>query len=126
MRRHHTRWLMPTTFALATATAVAQGAPSSRSARPAADPLDATARVPRLVYESTLATYKRLGENEPLSWREANDRVGRIGGWRAYAREANAPDVPASTTPALKPADEAASMPKFKAMPGPYGGQKMQ
>ena len=24
----------------------------------------------------------------PLAWREANDAVERIGGWRAYAREA--------------------------------------
>lgn len=52
------------------------------------DPTDAAARVPPVVYVSPLpgaaaATPQRVG-----SWRDANDLTGRIGGWRAYAREA--------------------------------------
>jgi len=77
----------------------ASGTPLAKSAKPAADPLDATAKVAPLVYRSTLATYRRIGESESVPWREANDRVGRIGGWRAYAREANAPDPAASSPP---------------------------
>lgn len=123
MRRQHVCWLLPASFALATATAAAQGTPGSQAPRPAADPLDATAKVSPLVYRSALTTYKRLGDIEPLPWREANDRVGRIGGWRAYAREAQAPEAPASTTPAPRPAAESASAPMSKPMPAPHGGQ---
>jgi hypothetical protein len=32
------------------------------------------------------------------SWREANDTVNRIGGWRAYAREAKQPQSPPPAT----------------------------
>ena len=35
--------------------------------------------------------YRRLGD-ETHPWREANDTVNRIGGWRVYAREAQQPD----------------------------------
>lgn len=127
MRRHQARWLLPATLALAVAAAAAQGTPSSQAMRPAADPLDATAKVAPLLYKSALATYKRHGESEAVPWREANDRVGRIGGWRAYAREANAaeaPEAPASAAPVPQPGAEAA-VPMSKPMPGPHGGHKM-
>ena len=128
MRRHHTRWLLPATLTLATAIAAAQATPSSQAPPPAADPLDAKTNVAPMVYRSTLATYKRVGEIELVPWREANDRVGRIGGWRAYAREANAPEAPASTAPAPAPAAGSTSMPMRmpKPMPVPHGGHKMQ
>lgn len=73
-----------------------------------------------LVYRSTLTGYRRLGDDEPVPWREANDTVGRIGGWRAYAREAN---EPASAGPAVTtiPAAPAASTPS-KASPATHGG----
>ena len=125
MRRHHIRWLLPATLAMAAASAAAQGNPSPQPPRHTADPLDATAKVSPLVYRSALAAFKRLGETEPLPWREANDQVGRIGGWRAYAREANAPDAPAGASAAPLPAANAASMPTPKPMPGPHGGHKM-
>lgn len=41
-----------------------------------------------LAYPSALAAYKSYAEQPVSSWREANDTVGRIGGWRSYAREA--------------------------------------
>jgi hypothetical protein len=41
-----------------------------------------------LQYTSALAGYQAYSDQAVLSWREANDRVGRIGGWRAYAKEA--------------------------------------
>lgn len=101
MRHHHVRWLLPAMLALATATAAADGRPQPSATALLSDPLDATAAVPPLAHRSALHAYRRLDQNTALSWREANDRVGRIGGWRAYAREANAPeaDADAATGP---------------------------
>lgn len=75
--------------------AVAQGA-SSRDQ--SADPLDPQARVPAVTYQSPLQNYRRLGEDKLVPWSEANETVNRIGGWRAYAREAQQPQ-PAEPTP---------------------------
>jgi hypothetical protein len=79
--------LLPAALCIAAAAAQAQAA--VQPARP--DPLDAQAKVPALAYESSLATYRRSSNDKPLSWREANDNVARIGGWRVYAREAQQP-----------------------------------
>lgn len=65
---------------------------------PRPDPTDPGARVPAQSYRSPFADYKPLGETTVGDWRAANDEVGRIGGWRAYAREAQAPS-PAPTAP---------------------------
>ncbi len=77
----------------AAAVAHAQGAPG-RAER--ADPLDAQARVPAVTYQSPLAGYRPLGDDQRQSWKDANATVTRIGGWRTYAREAQQPDPPAS------------------------------
>lgn len=74
-------------------------------AAPRPQPLDADAPVPPLQYRSTLQTYRPLPELQPQSWRESNDRVGRIGGWRAYAREAHQPE----NTPAAAAAPASAT-----------------
>jgi len=71
-----------------------------------ADPLDAQARVPAVKHQSPLASYRRLGEDKPVSWKEANEAVTRIGGWRAYAREAQQPE-PAVSAPASRGAPAA-------------------
>jgi hypothetical protein len=78
------------------------------------DPTDAATRVPPVVYVSPLpgavaATPQRVG-----SWRDANDLTGRIGGWRAYAREAqdrgSGAAVPgAATAPPAAPVSPAAA-----------------
>lgn len=44
----------------------------------------------RLQYQSPIGAYQAYADQPVGSWREANDRVGRIGGWKAYAREAQA------------------------------------
>lgn len=44
-----------------------------------------------LGYHSTFDGYQRFADQQVGPWREANDTVGRIGGWRAYAREAREP-----------------------------------
>lgn len=45
-------------------------------------------QAPHLTYSSAFESYRSFNEEPVRSWREANDNVGRIGGWRVYAREA--------------------------------------
>lgn len=56
--------------------------------RPGANPADAAAPVPAVVPPSSFAGYRPHSEAKVAPWREVNDEVGRIGGWKAYAREA--------------------------------------
>ncbi|MBX9716055.1 MAG: hypothetical protein K2X42_05615 [Burkholderiaceae bacterium] len=110
---------------LATLT-TAQAQPAAAAARP--DPLDPKASVPTLRYESSFAQYRRLGEEKPVSWRDANDTVTRIGGWRVYAREAQQPDPAPTTAPESSPAAKPADTPpaaKPVPMPAGHGGHKM-
>lgn len=53
--------------------------------------LDPRAPVPPLQYRSAFSDYKPNAEAKVGAWRELNDTVGRIGGWRVYAREAREP-----------------------------------
>lgn len=53
----------------------------------------------QLQYVSPLRAYKAYADQPVESWREANDRVGRIGGWRAYAKEIQTGE-PAKEVPA--------------------------
>ncbi len=59
-------------------------------------------------YASAFDGYRGYQEQPVLSWREANDTVRSVGGWRAYAREAaGSATVPeggtAAATPVLRP-----------------------
>jgi len=107
------RWRMPRAahFALLTVSLLAalpaQAQPAATAARP--DPLDPTASVAALGYESSFARYRRLDDEKPASWRDANDTVTRIGGWRAYAREAQGSDP--APAPAPAPASASAKNP---------------
>ena len=102
---------------LAALTAHAQ--PAATAARP--DPLDPKASVPALSYVSSFSRYRLLGDEKPVSWRDANDNVTRIGGWRVYAREAQQPDP----APAVPAAPAAIPNDKAKPMPAEHGGHKM-
>lgn len=53
-----------------------------------------------LEYVSSFSDYRAYHEQAIRSWREANDTVGQIGGWRAYARESQAPEAGSTATPA--------------------------
>lgn len=88
------RWPCAPLAALCATALVAQAQPTAPSARP--DPLDPKASVPALRYASSLGAYpyRSAGDGKPIAWREANDTVNRIGGWRAYAREAQQPEPP--------------------------------
>ncbi len=72
----------------AVALAVVSGAAQSVLAQTRPDPLDAAAPVPPVRYESSLTRPAALQETAVGSWKDANETVNRIGGWKAYAREA--------------------------------------
>ena len=99
---------------LAAAGAVAQGtaAPATR------DPADPRVEAPPLVHRSPFATYRVFTGDGPGSWRGVNDEVARIGGWKAYAREAYEASKAAQPVPgdAAQPpaAPQEAGSPKAK------------
>ena len=59
----------------------------------------ATPSTSSLRYESVFARYQSYRDEKTGSWREANETVDRIGGWRAYAKEAQQPDSVAPIAP---------------------------
>ena len=52
-----------------------------------------TPATPQPVYRSAFEGYRSFTDEPVRPWRETNDTVGRIGGWKAYAREIQAPDA---------------------------------
>lgn len=122
-------WL-PASLTTLTALTV-QAQPGAPSARP--NPLDPLASIPTLRYQSSFSQYRRLDDGKLISWRDANDTVTRIGGWRVYAGEAQQPDAaplaaPSVSAPAPRPASPAPA-PKsdemVKPMPAGHGSHKM-
>lgn len=117
----HSRFLVAWTLSIAVAAplAWAQSAPGGVKA----DPQDANASVPKAIYRSSLADYRFFPDEKLGSWKQANDQVGSIGGWRAYAKEAQESEPAGGATPAVAgkpvPADRA------KPMQGRQGGHKM-
>ena len=106
-------WLAPAALAVA-------GAVCHPVVANSVDPLDPKAKVSALVYESSLARYRPYRDAKPIGWREANETVNRIGGWRAYAREAQQSDAAgaAKEVPAPTPNETA------KPLPQGHGGHK--
>ena len=43
-------------------------------------------------YTSPIVDYQPFVDEKVASWKAANDQVGQIGGWRAYAKEAQQPE----------------------------------
>lgn len=84
----HFRALLPWTLALFAGAACAQAPADAEVPKPA--PLT------KLQYSSPIGAYQGYLDQPVQSWREANDRVGQIGGWRAYAKEIKSGE-PAST-----------------------------
>jgi hypothetical protein len=67
-------------------------------------------------WRSAFDGYQPYAEAPLASWRESNDTVGRIGGWRAYAREAQ---EDARAAPQGPPAQAAPGLPA----PAPASGR---
>ena len=91
-------WLVPifSLSGIAAAQLPAAVSPASRAAP--ASPLP---------YRSAFEGYKPYTDDKLLNWKEVNDTTGRIGGWRAYAKEARQPDDKG-------PAHEMSKMPEPK------------
>ncbi len=117
----HRRFLFAWTFSIAAAAPIAWAQPASNGS--GADPRDANASVPRAVYRSSLADYRDLSDETLRPWKETNDTVGRVGGWRAYAREAQEPE-PAGDPMPLR-TDKPVPADGTKPMRGRPGGHKM-
>lgn len=75
-----------------------------------------------LQFDSVLSRYKPMTDQKLGSWRDANDTVTRIGGWRTYLKESQQPDavapVPALTAPATS------ATPKPPAPVNPHAGHE--
>jgi hypothetical protein len=111
-------WLWPV---IALTVASAASAQTDRAAKP--DPLDPHASVPAVRHESSLSGFRRLTDQKPVPWREANETVGRIGGWRTYAREAREP-APSESTPAAGSSAESPTPAAKPPAPGGAGSHK--
>ena len=73
------RALLPWTLALFAGAAFAQTPADTEALQPSLPT--------KLQYSSAIGAYQAYADQQVQSWREANDRVGQIGGWRAYAKE---------------------------------------
>ncbi|WP_293932080.1 hypothetical protein [Iodobacter sp.] len=58
------------------------------------DEISAPASITRLEYHSVLTQYQPYREQVLIPWRESNETVAKIGGWRVYAKEARQASVP--------------------------------
>lgn len=86
--------------AWASLAALAPAQAQSPQPIPPLDPSQASTSVPALRYTSPLAGVRQLGDAAVGDWRQANSLVHARGGWRTYAREAQAPA--ASAPPAAQ------------------------
>lgn len=84
----------------------------------AQDPAQRQAEAPQPVYRSAFGLYRPWQEQALGDWRALNDRVGRIGGWRTYLREAHAPE-PASPATMTAPPMEPGATPAAPVRPRP-------
>lgn len=89
------------------AMALPAPAVAQKKARP--DPADSKVSVPPVIYMSPLKQYQPLGDEQVTSWKAANEVVEKAGGWKAYAKEAQQPDVgtKAPASPAQQPLSSA-------------------
>ena len=73
-------------YSLFIALIVGAASAATASADKPADPADASVRAPVPKCESAFAGYRPLHTEAHIPWKAANDEVGRIDGWRVYAR----------------------------------------
>lgn len=130
--RFHQRLLAGALLAVSATPALAQTQTQTQTqAAPKAgraDPMNPQAEVPAVSHVSAFDIYRAAGDGQVGSWQEANQTVTRIGGWRAYAREAAAPAaVPApgpasASAPAASGASPAAAVPAASRSPAAHLG----
>lgn len=89
------------------------GIPSGHTQTPSSplrqrpDPSDAKVGVPPADYRSAFGQYERRSADTSIPWKSANDEVAKIGGWRAYAKEASRPDSATGNAKEVSRADSA-------------------
>lgn len=81
--------------------------PISSSAASIAPVTAPAAAAQTLPYKSVFERYRSFRDESVGSWRDANDTVTRVGGWREYLKEAQRPDATPQPTPSPVPAPAA-------------------
>jgi hypothetical protein len=72
-----------------------------------ANTMNALAEPIKLKYASVFEQYRPHDDPAVKSWREANDTVNRIGGWRTYLRQVQEAEPKASPSSSLSPSSSA-------------------
>lgn len=112
-------------LAVAASPAAAQGAAASAAAAGSAAKGNDAPGAGR--YRSAFAGFRAFAEQPVGSWRQANEVVSDVGGWRAYAREAQGIGAPDSAAAhgagghggmALQPVGRAAAVQPAASSPG--------
>ena len=80
---------------------------------PLANAAHAQATPAPLAFKSAFEGYQSNTDEKAVNWKEANDTTARIGGWRAYAKEA------AGAEPEKAPQPSQATAPSAKLAPLP-------
>lgn len=62
-------------------------------------------------YQSAFEGYQAYSDDKLLPWKESNDTVGKIGGWRVYAREAQGAQAAPATEAGSATSPPAAGVP---------------
>jgi hypothetical protein len=75
-------------------------------------------------YASPIADYLPFVDEKVTSWKAANDKVGQIGGWRAYAKEAQQPDNTPAPSPNAAPMQKPVGMNTDEMKKDPHAGHK--
>ena len=75
-------------------------------------------------FQSAFEGYKPYTDEKSGNWVQANDTVGKIGGWRVYAKEAREPDAAAgnAASTATGQGGKDARPEPVKSMPGSHMG----
>lgn len=102
---------VPTGLYLASVAAQAQPMPSETNAK------TATSSVSTLQYSSAISGYQGYKDQPVNSWKEVNDTVGKVGGWKVYAKEAREPDAAPAAAEGSATPKTTASQPTMT-MPG--------
>ncbi|NUZ08423.1 hypothetical protein [Piscinibacter koreensis] len=104
MNKLLTRAALAALCAVGSMPTIAQGPQAGSSASSAANAAGQTPpKGSAIQYRSAFEGYARFTDEPVGSWRAANDNVGRIGGWREYAKEVTAAPTPQGS-PAGAPA----------------------
>lgn len=59
-----------------------------------------------ITYRSVFDGYQKYSDQSVSPWAASNTTVGKIGGWRVYAKEARQPDAATSTEKVTAPAQK--------------------